>query len=32
MPCLNEANSLGTCITKTQAAFREHNIAGEMRR
>jgi hypothetical protein len=30
MPCLNEANSLGACITKAQAAFREHNIAGEV--
>jgi glycosyltransferase involved in cell wall biosynthesis len=30
MPCLNEANSLGACITKAQAAFREHDIRGEV--
>jgi glycosyltransferase involved in cell wall biosynthesis len=30
MPCLNEANSLGICITKAQNAFREHKIAGEV--
>jgi glycosyltransferase involved in cell wall biosynthesis len=30
MLCLNEANLLGACITKAQAAFREHNIAGEV--
>jgi glycosyltransferase involved in cell wall biosynthesis len=30
VPCLNEANSLGACITKAQSAFRQHNIAGEV--
>lgn len=30
MPCLNEANTLGVCITKAQNAFREHAIAGEV--
>jgi len=30
MPCLNEAETLATCILKAQKAFREANIAGEV--
>jgi hypothetical protein len=30
MPCLNEAETLGTCIAKAQAALRKANIAGEI--
>ena len=30
MPCLNEADTLETCIKKAQRALREHNIAGEI--
>lgn len=30
MPCLNEADTLGTCIEKAQRALRELNIAGEI--
>jgi glycosyltransferase involved in cell wall biosynthesis len=30
MPCLNEADTLGTCIGKAQQALREHGIAGEI--
>jgi glycosyltransferase involved in cell wall biosynthesis len=30
MPCLNEADTLGTCIEKAQRALRNHNIAGEV--
>ncbi|MCS6863302.1 MAG: glycosyltransferase family 2 protein, partial [Abditibacteriales bacterium] len=30
MPCLNEADTLATCIAKAQRALRENNIAGEI--
>jgi len=30
MPCLNEAETLGTCIQKAQRALRESGIAGEV--
>jgi glycosyltransferase involved in cell wall biosynthesis len=30
MPCLNEADTLGTCIEKAQRALREHGIVGEV--
>jgi glycosyltransferase involved in cell wall biosynthesis len=30
MPCLNEADTLATCIEKAQRAMREHGIAGEV--
>ncbi|MBA2245206.1 MAG: glycosyltransferase family 2 protein [Gemmatimonadetes bacterium] len=30
MPCLNEAETLGTCIAKAQRAFADHAIAGEI--
>ncbi len=30
MPCLNEADTLATCIRKAQTAFAEHEIAGEI--
>lgn len=30
MPCLNEAETLETCILKAQQAFQEANIAGEV--
>jgi glycosyltransferase involved in cell wall biosynthesis len=30
MPCLNEADTLGTCIEKAQRALREHGIVGEI--
>jgi glycosyltransferase involved in cell wall biosynthesis len=30
MPCLNEADTLETCIAKAQRAMREHQISGEI--
>src|SRR6476646_7569035 len=30
MPCLNEAQTVGTCIAKAQQSFREGGIAGEV--
>jgi glycosyltransferase involved in cell wall biosynthesis len=30
MPCLNEADTLGTCIQKAFRAFRDHGINGEV--
>ena len=30
MPCLNEAETLATCVDKALAALRENNIAGEV--
>jgi len=30
MPCLNEADTLATCIRKAQSVFAEHEIAGEV--
>ena len=30
MPCLNEVETLATCIVKAQQALREHKIAGEV--
>src|SRR5437870_9645285 len=30
MPCLNEAETLGTCIEKASRALREHGISGEI--
>jgi glycosyltransferase involved in cell wall biosynthesis len=30
IPCLNEQDTLATCIEKARRAFREHNIAGEI--
>jgi glycosyltransferase involved in cell wall biosynthesis len=30
MPCLNEAETLGTCIEKARRALRELNVAGEI--
>ncbi len=30
MPCLNEADTLATCLEKAQRALREHGIAGEV--
>jgi hypothetical protein len=30
MPCLNEAETLATCIEKAQRTFREHGILGEV--
>lgn len=30
MPCLNEAETLETCIRKAQRALREANVAGEV--
>src|SRR5215510_14627464 len=30
MPCLNEAETLATCIVKAQQALRENKIAGEV--
>jgi glycosyltransferase involved in cell wall biosynthesis len=30
MPCLNEADTLETCINKVLRVFREHDIAGEI--
>ena len=30
IPCLNEEDTLGSCIEKARQALREHNIAGEI--
>ena len=30
IPCLNEADTLATCIEKAMRAFRTHNIRGEV--
>src|SRR4051794_11481485 len=30
LPCLNEADTLGTCIAKAQTAFAEHGLDGEV--
>jgi glycosyltransferase involved in cell wall biosynthesis len=30
MPCLNEADTIGTCIEKALRALRENNISGEV--
>src|SRR5215510_9620031 len=30
MPCLNEADTVGTCIKKAWQALREHNVLGEV--
>src|ERR671913_46860 len=30
MPCLNEADTLATCIDKAQRALRDHRISGEV--
>ena len=30
MPCLNEAETIGICIKKAQAALKEHDIQGEV--
>src|ERR1041385_3561969 len=30
MPCLNEADTLATCIAKAQRAFADHGIDGEV--
>jgi glycosyltransferase involved in cell wall biosynthesis len=30
MPCLNEADTLATCIRKAQSSFQEHSISGEI--
>lgn len=30
MPCLNEADTIGSCIEKASRALREHNIVGEI--
>jgi glycosyltransferase involved in cell wall biosynthesis len=30
IPCLNEAETLGTCVTKALQALRAHNISGEV--
>ncbi len=30
IPCLNEADTLGLCISKAQRAVAEHGIAGEI--
>src|SRR5436853_7582514 len=30
MPCLNEAETLGACVSKAQRALREAGIAGEV--
>ena len=30
MPCLNEADTLATCVEKAQRALRDHGIAGEI--
>src|SRR4030095_7688977 len=30
MPCLNEVQTLATCIMKAQQSLREHGIAGEI--
>ena len=30
MPCLNEVDTLATCIRKVQTAMAEHRISGEV--
>lgn len=30
MPCLNEAKTIGSCISKTQASFKKHGLSGEV--
>lgn len=30
MPCLNEADTVGTCVSKAKCALREHGIQGEV--
>src|SRR5262245_61731962 len=30
MPCLNEADTIGTCVEKARRALREHGIVGEV--
>ena len=30
MPCLNEADTIATCIEKAQRALRDHSVAGEV--
>ena len=30
MPCLNEADTVGTCVEKAMRVLREHKIAGEV--
>jgi hypothetical protein len=30
IPCLNEADTLATCIRKAEQALRDHHIAGEI--
>jgi glycosyltransferase involved in cell wall biosynthesis len=30
IPCLNEADTIGTCVAKAQRALREHRITGEV--
>ena len=30
MPCLNEADTIASCIEKAMRALREHRIAGEV--
>ncbi len=30
MPCLNEAETIGTCIRKARRAMRAHGVAGEV--
>lgn len=30
LPCLNEAETVGTCVTKAREAMKEHGIAGEI--
>ena len=30
IPCLNEADTLASCIEKARQALREHNITGEI--
>jgi glycosyltransferase involved in cell wall biosynthesis len=30
IPCLNEEDTLASCIEKARRALREHNIAGEI--
>jgi glycosyltransferase involved in cell wall biosynthesis len=30
IPCLNEADTLATCISKVQTVFSEHHVAGEI--
>ncbi len=30
LPCLNEADTIGTCVAKAMHAMREHGIDGEV--